>query len=196
MKVKRLFYQRMPLFTIVILLGFLFYSCLPDQPRNLPKFKEKLMQNKIAFEKAAETFHKQGKPGHITYFGKDAYNIGGNSISLENRDFSDSTLNPFDVRIKKISKYENFESLLRGEGLTREEFFRAADFLKKYGLFQLTLDPCSIWIGMEGGFLGSRSGIVYFPVGCEHEIQTYYPNPPEGVYPLYKLDERWFYFYE
>lgn len=196
MKVQRPFCQRMFLFAIASLVSLLFYSCLPDQPRNLPKFKEKLMQNKVAFEKAAEAFHKQMNPRYLGYAGDSSFNIGSDYISFKNQIFSDSTVNIDKIEIKENRKFEDFDQFLSEKGITRREFFKCADFLKKYDIMELIISSCTIRVVLEGGFLGSRSGIVYFPVGCEHEIDTYFPNPPEGVYPLYKLDERWFYFYE
>lgn len=171
----------------------------PLSCRDVPEqiiFREKLNRHRKIFEREAEAFFRQGKIRNISRVDDATYNIEGDIVTLKNQRFQDSTLNIREVQIKKHKYFTSFDQFLRMHGISREEFFGWADFLRKYDLFALTIDSRLVWVAFYGGFLGSESGFIYVPVGNEHAINYFYPKWPRSIDHVEKIDDRWYYYVE
>lgn len=177
---------------ILILAHLCIWSC----GRELPRFKVKFERNKEAFESTAESFFRNGKIRDIGRTNTRTYNLGGDIIVLTNQKFDEFTKNIEEVDIEKNESYQNFDHFLKSRGMTRMEFFKWADFLKKYDLFSLSTDTRLVFIGFRGGFLGSESGLFYVPIGNEDAVSDLYPKWPVSMDYVEKIDERWYYYVE
>ncbi len=178
--------------TILTLTQMCLWSC----GRELPRFKVKLERNKDAFESMAESFFKDGKIRDVGRTNSRTYNLGGDIIVLKNQKFDGFTENIQEVDIEKNELYQNFDHFLKHKGITRTEFFKWADFLKKYDLFSLSTDTRLVFIGFRGGFIGSESGLFYVPIGNENAVDDFYPRWPVSMDYVEKIDDRWYYYVE
>lgn len=171
-----------------------FWSC--HRERSIDRYKAKLEHNRKVFEKEAEAFFKQEKIKNIARTGDRTFNIEGDIIVLRNQNFNVSTLNINHIEIEKHEIFENFDHFLAAANITRNEFFRWADFLKRYDLFALSIDSRLVFIGFRGGLVGSESGLFYVPKGSEDAVNFFYPQWPPSMDYVEKIDERWYYYVE